>query len=402
MKIRITDLLDDYLDEDLPLDPIPEVGIQKSKRKSRPGAPHHSPRRAVQIAAGLVIVISLSAVAGMRLWCGGNTGASLAAGNAELYEQADAQPPSPEPVAEGDISAWPDGYETVSITSIEDQLSVTVSDVVQEGSRYRLTYTISTEIEHVTGFQLADAEVYLLLADDTIVTPTGSTETGSAENPFELRDVYEFSDLPEDAELDQAVLYVRIAQVTLTTTDGSIDVFGQWDVGFSGDNVLLDPAVPEETGTENTEALGDVGFSGDNVLLDPAVPEETGTENTEALGDAEFSVTDLEVSESGCSFWVHTKQDNYLMVPIGQLALVQESNPGTACYGISMVTDGNISPDNLTVSSSLMSTRGVTSTQNLVYCQVEWNGTIDPASILGMYFTDGTNSAQVEVYAYIY
>ncbi len=374
MKIRITDLLDDYLDEDLPLDPIPEVGIQKSKRKSRPGAPHHSPRRAVQIAAGLVIVISLSAVAGMRLWCGGNTGASLAAGNAELYEQADAQPPSPEPVAEGDISAWPDGYETVSITSIEDQLSVTVSDVVQEGSRYRLTYTISTEIEHVTGFQLADAEVYLLLADDTIVTPTGSTETGSAENPFELRDVYEFSDLPEDAELDQAVLYVRIAQVTLTTTDGSIDVFGQWDVGFSGDNVLLDPAVPEETGTENTEALG----------------------------DAEFSVTDLEVSESGCSFWVHTKQDNYLMVPIGQLALVQESNPGTACYGISMITDGNISPDNLTVSSSLMSTRGVTSTQNLVYCQVEWNGTIDPASILGMYFTDGTNSAQVEVYAYIY
>ena len=374
MKIRITDLLDDYLDEDLPLDPIPEVGIQKSKRKSRSGAPHHSPRRAVQIAAGLVIVISLSAVAGMRLWCGGNTGASLAAGNAELYEQADAQPPSPEPVAEGDISAWPDGYETVSITSIEDQLSVTVSDVVQEGSRYRLTYTISTEIEHVTGFQLADAEVYLLLADDTIVTPTGSTETGSAENPFELRDVYEFSDLPEDAELDQAVLYVRIAQVTLTTTDGSIDVFGQWDVGFSGDNVLLDPAVPEETGTENTEALG----------------------------DAEFSVTDLEVSESGCSFWVHTKQDNYLMVPIGQLALVQESNPGTACYGISMITDGNISPDNLTVSSSLMSTRGVTSTQNLVYCQVEWNGTIDPASILGMYFTDGTNSAQVEVYAYIY
>ena len=28
MKIRITDLLDDYLDEDLPLDPIPEAGIQ--------------------------------------------------------------------------------------------------------------------------------------------------------------------------------------------------------------------------------------------------------------------------------------------------------------------------------------------------------------------------------------
>ncbi len=84
--------------------------------------------------------------------------------------------------------------------------------MVKEGSRYRLTYTISTGIEHVTGFQLADAEVYLLLADDTIVTPTGSTETANAENPFELRDVYEFSDLPEDAELDQAVLYVRVAR----------------------------------------------------------------------------------------------------------------------------------------------------------------------------------------------
>lgn len=79
MKIRITDLLDDYLDEDLPLDPIPEAGIQKSKskRKSRPGTLHHRPSRAVQIAAGLVIVISLSAVAGMKLWCGGSKGASL-------------------------------------------------------------------------------------------------------------------------------------------------------------------------------------------------------------------------------------------------------------------------------------------------------------------------------------
>lgn len=258
MKIRITDLLDDYLDEDLPLDPIPEAGIQKSKskRKSRPGAPHHSPSRAVQIAAGLVIVISLSAVAGMKLWCGGSKGASLAAGGVQSQKQAGVQPPSPEPVAEDDTSAWSDGYETVSITSIEDQLNVTVSDVVQEGSRYRLTYTISTGIEHVTGFQLADAEVYLLLADDTIVTPTGSTETANAENPFELRDVYEFSDLPEDAELDQAVLYVRIAQVTLTTTDGSIDVFGQWDVGFSGDNVLLDSAVPEETEAANTGTMG--------------------------------------------------------------------------------------------------------------------------------------------------
>ncbi len=104
MKIRITDLLDDYLDEDLPLDPVPEAGIQKSKskRKSCPGAPHHRPRRAVQIAAGLVIVISLSAVAGMKLWCGGNTGVSLAAGNTERYEQAEPQPPSPEPVAESE------------------------------------------------------------------------------------------------------------------------------------------------------------------------------------------------------------------------------------------------------------------------------------------------------------
>ena len=376
MKIRITDLLDDYLDEDLPLDPIPEAGIQKSKskRKSRPGTLHHRPSRAVQIAAGLVIVISLSAVAGMKLWCGGNTGASLAAGNTARYEQADPQPPSPEPVAEDDTSAWSDGYETVSITSIEDQLNVTVSDVVQEGSRYRLTYTISTGIEHVTGFQLADAEVYLLLADDTIATPTGSTETINTENPFELRDVYEFSDLPEDAALDQAMLYVRIAQVTLMTTEGSVDIYGQWDVGFSGDSIVLASEMPDRTAEESTETIG----------------------------DADFSVSDLEVSESGCSFWVHTRQDDYVLVPMGQLALVQENNPGIACYGITMITDGSVSPDNLAVSASLMSTRGVTSTQNLVYCQVEWGGTIDPASILGMYFTDGTDSVRVDVSAYVY
>ena len=374
MKIRITDLLDDYLDEDLPLDPLPEAGRQKPQHKSRLATPHHRPRRAVQIAAGLVIVLSLSAVAGMKLWCGGSTGASLTAGDVVPQAQAAAQVLSPEPEIGSEASEWSDGYETVSITSVEDQLSVAVSDVVQEGSSYCLTYTISTEIEHVTGFNLTDAEVYLLLADDTIATPTGSTETINTENPFELRDVYEFSDLPEDAALDQAMLYVRIAQVTLMTTEGSVDIYGQWDVGFSGDSIVLASEMPDRTAEESTETIG----------------------------NADFSVSDLEVSESGCSFWVHTRQDNYVLVPMGQLALVQENNPGTACYGITMITDGSVSPDNLAVSASLMSTRGVTSTQNLVYCQVEWDGTIDPASILGMYFTDGTDSVRVDVSAYVY
>lgn len=374
MKIRITDLLDDYLDEDLPLDPLPEAGRQKPQHKSRLATPHHRPRRAVQIAAGLVIVLSLSAVAGMKLWCGGSTGASLTAGDVVPQAQAAAQVLSPEPEIGSEASEWSDGYETVSITSVEDQLSVAVSDVVQEGSSYRLTYTISTEIEHVTGFNLTDAEVYLLLADDTIATPTGSTETINTENPFELRDVYEFSDLPEDAALDQAMLYVRIAQVTLMTTEGSVDIYGQWDVGFSGDSIVLASEMPDRAAEESTETIG----------------------------DADFSVSDLEVSESGCSFWVHTRQDDYVLVPMGQLALVQENNPGTACYGITMITDGSVSPDNLAVSASLMSTRGVTSTQNLVYCQVEWDGTIDPASILGMYFTDGTDSVRVDVSAYVY
>ena len=56
----------------------------------------------------------------------------------------------------------------------------------------------------------------------------------------------------------------------------------------------------------------------------------------------------------------------------------------------------------MTIDSTAMSIRGVTDTQNLVYYTVTWKETVEPTSITGLYFTDGTTGQTVEVSSYRY
>ena len=115
-----------------------------------------------------------------------------------------------------------------------------------------------------------------------------------------------------------------------------------------------------------------------------------------------FTVTDLEVSESGCTFWLHSDVSDFTLVPQGQLALAAQQDNQETYYGFSVLADENYGTGTITIESTAMSTRGVTDTQNLVYCTVTWKETVEPTSITGLYFTDGTTSQTVEVSSYLY
>ena len=91
-----------------------------------------------------------------------------------------------------------------------------------------------------------------------------------------------------------------------------------------------------------------------------------------------------------------------MLVPQGQLALAAQQGSDETYYGFSILTDGTLDTASVTMDSSTMSTRGVTDTQNLVYCTVTWKETIEPTSITGLYFTDGTTGQTVEVSSYAY
>ena len=226
-------------------------------------------------------------------------------------------------------------------------------------------------MENVTGFQLSDMDVDLVLADGTSAMPVGAAESSEPENPFVLREVYSFDTELTEAQLQKATLYLYIRSVLVSTTEESILYAGQWYIGLSEEGV----PVPTE---ENSD-----------------VP------TTLAEGQS-FAVTDLTVSESGCTFWLHTDVRDFTLVPQGQLALAAQQDDQENYYGFSILTDGSNGTGMITIDSTAMSTRRVTDTQNLVYCTVTWKENIEPTSITGLYFTDGTTGQTVEVTAYSY
>ena len=385
MKIRITDLLDEYLDDDLPLDAMPDI-LPGDRPKQKPNRAVHRPshrKRAGQIVAAVLIVASISVAGGLKLWCGGSSGSSLSdtAAAAELspqaaeqtLEEATAEEPDTDLEYTGDTPITDGGYVTSDISVGENGLTITAGEVSRDGSTYSLKVTIEVPMENVTGFLLDDYDVYLVLADGTVEEVTSSSETSYSEDPFARREFFTFDDGLSESELAAATLYLQIHSVALSTTDSTSLITGQWDMGFSESGYTIST----ETAPEESEA--------------PTLAEGQS-----------FTVTDLKVSQSGCTFWLHSDADQFTLVPQGQLALAAQQGSDESYYGFSILTDGTLDTSTVTIDSSTMSTRGVTDTQNLVYCTVSWKETIEPTSITGLYFTDGTTGQTVEVSSYAY
>lgn len=385
MKIRITDLLDEYLDDDLPLDAMPDIlpGDRPEAKSSRAAHRSSHRKRAGQIVAAVLIVASISVAGGLKLW-GGEAGKSLSDTAAEASPQAAEQQTAeaataltteePDTAVEyaKDTSIIDGGYMTSTISVDGDGVNISAGDVSREGSTYSIKITMETPMEHVTGFLLDDYDAYLVLADGTAEEVTSSSETSDSENPFVKTESFTFDGLSE-SELAAATLYIQIHSVSISTTDSTTIMDGQWDMGFSESGYTLST----ETALEESPA--------------PTLAEGQN-----------FTVTDLTVSQSGCTFWLHSDADQFTLVPQGQLALAAQQGSDETYYGFSILTDGTLDTASVTIDSSTMSTRGVTDTQNLVYCTVTWKETIEPTSITGLYFTDGTTGQTVEVSSYAY
>lgn len=381
MKIRITDLLDDYMDDRLPLDEIPDILPDDLLKRRKP---HHVSRkkRGAQIVAAVLIIASISAAGGMKLWCGG-AGKSLSSEpkTQDLEPAATAQEATPEPapeesqVAVADTPLVDGGHFSTTISSVGDVLNVSVGNVTRAGSTYQLKVIIDTAVENVTGFLLEDYDAYLVLQDGTTETLSASSESTYSENPFLKGETFTFDDSLTESELEAATLYFQIRSITLSTTDATAIYFGQWDMCFSETGIMV------TTGVSQEQLQGEV----------PTIPE-----------NQVFSITDLNVSATGCTFWLHTTAEQFTLVPQGQLALAAEQDRDEIYYGFSLLTDGTLGAETVTIDSTTMSNRGVTDTQNLVYCTVTWKETIEPTSITGLYFTDGTAGQTVDVNAYVY
>ena len=378
MKLRITDLLDDYVDDALPLDPLPqpEIPMEKPQRKQMPRRPRG--KKYVQMAAAVVLVVSLSAVVWLSLGERSSGGASLT--DVDMGEEAMEEPmePSPEPVQE-DIKAeslQEDGYFLTGFATEDQGLTVMADQIVRSGLRFTVTLTVEADLQQVTGFTMDDAEPYLMLSDGTMVGPTEAGSQTDPENPFSVQDVYDFTGAVEESQLDGAVLYLVIQQVTIDTDSGSKTFRGDWSIMATGDEVALADQLPD--GILETE------------------PADT------LRPDQDYFLSDVRVSAKECSFWLHTRADQYALAPLGQLDMAAEELTDATCYGFAIETADGTNLGEVTLETALMQTKGVTDTQNLVKCTVTWAQEIDPAQVTGVYFTDGTTSVTASIDAYEY
>lgn len=378
MKLRITDLLDDYMDDDLPLEPMPQPEKQERPRMTRIPKPRRG-KKYVQIAAGLLLAVSLSAVGWISFRGGASSGESLAAaGEAQEAPEASMEP-SPEVAAEdtqNESLQETDGYFITSIGTLDQDITIMAEQVVRDGLTFTATMSMESNLQRVSGFNLEDAETFLVLSDGTQVYPTSASSESGGEDPFTIVDTYDFTGAMEESQLSGATLYMQIYQVTIQTEDGQQTVEGDWSVLVTEDAVAQADALPE-------------------AVLEPAPAAALDPEQ-------DFFISDVTVSATGCSFWLHTRAEEYVLAPLGQLELAAENNMDATCYGFAVETEGSANLGELTLDTAQMATMGVTNTQNLVKCTVSWAEEIDPAAVTGLFFTDGTASvvADVDVYEY--
>ena len=151
MKIRITDLLDEYLDDDLPLDAMPDI-LPGDRPKQKPNRAAHRlshRKHAGQIVAAVLIVASVTAVGGFKLLCGGSAGKSLAAMPAEMDSAVSYTPEptaavTPAPESTDDAVLEDGGYFASTITVDGEDVNVSAGNLTRSGSTFTLTVSWKT------------------------------------------------------------------------------------------------------------------------------------------------------------------------------------------------------------------------------------------------------------------
>lgn len=377
MKIRITDLLDDYIDDNLPLDPCPykqkcsNIRKTEKKRKTRKIWPVH---RLAQLTAGLVIVVSLSVIAFFYVNRSPEGGSQKLTMKHVQTEEIPQNIQMTESVAEqsavATIAEMDSGYEMYSIEVQENGLSVTMDHLVRNGAVYYLMISISSEIENVTGFVVDDATVRLELTGGETIFPASVDSSQDEADPFDQKLDVDFTGLVSEEEMRDAILVIEISSVTVETTGEPVKISGHWSVCLTENVAAQENDISEDLSVITPPAALDEGYN--------------------------FAISDAEVSGNSCSFWLRTTSSSYTLVPLGQLELASQKMMDTQCYGFGFISSNGVMLD-IVFDASNMSTRGITPSEKLVFCTASWRDTVDLDDVVGIYVTDGSRNIVANV-----
>ena len=372
MNLKITDLLDEYMGDGIPVDPVPVPDLQRIKetavKKTNQSHKHIRPLRIVLIAAAVIVLLTGTVLGVVRY-------TRITESLEERWEM----------LGSAEMTSEQKNFiEERSIAvgeSITDQgATVTVDSVTCTSDTVYMLYSIALDptaydLENVTSIldwmSLASVENPKY---GVVSSSRGGGNGDSAKNGIETWETtFQFLNLPEDANLGDGSTTLRIDMTEIIygkddgtgmkERDGSIQ--GNWSFSIR----LPKSEKPEAKASDSV------------VAFDTTLEFENGIA---------LELCNIEVDETGCTFSVRTESEDYIFVggEGDQAMLARAAQPDVLTFTMY----ANMADGSMVYGAAGMDWEPE---EDMEQWTVHWATPIDPESIISLTFSDGATEIEV-------
>lgn len=358
MNLRITDLMDDYMDENLYMDPtavpdtkrIKEAAMRQINRQRT-----LRPLRLALIAAAIVVLLTGTVLAVMhytRITDSMEENWNARAETSMTEEQKD--------FIEQRSAGIGESVTDQGITITVDSVTCTTDTIY-----LMIQYELDPEMYDTENILMCHASLpnrYVENEDFGTSTQSGggggNVETDSG---YLMRENITFDDLPEGAALNdgKTTMHIEMSEIWFSTREGEEipNVTGTWNFEFP---------LPESESVQNAT-----------------------TETVDFDNEFSLSITDIKVTETSCKFYAVSSNPEYAIVGKDILDLAQAADPSLVYYSVeALMEDGTSVP---VVSGGITYDEATDSD----FVTADWAAPIDPDSVVSLIFSDGTTEIEV-------
>lgn len=372
MNLKITDLLDEYQGDNLPVDvaSVPDVKRIKeiTMKKINQGHKHIRPMRIVLIAAAIAVLLT-GTVLGIMQYT--RMTESLedrweTFGSAEMTtEQKD--------FIEERSADLGESVTDQGVTVTVDSVTCTTNTVY-----VMFHYVLDPAQYDVDNINACFDSGTMIYVENEDYGTSDQFSGGGGDMPqegegFWMEKQFTFDGLPEDANLGDGkttmhidmteILYGKADEIGMKEADGTVR--GNWSFSF-----LLPKSEKVEAKTSDAVLSFDTTLEFENGIT--------------------LELSEIEVNETDCSFSVKTDHEEYIFVggDGDQAMLARAAQPDVPCFTVfAQMADG----------SMVYGGAGMNWDENadIDRWTVEWATPIDPAGIVSLTFGDGTTEIEV-------
>lgn len=372
MNLKITDLLDEYREDNIPVDVTTVPDIKRIKeitmKKINQDHKHIRPMRIVLIAAAIAVLLTGTVLGVMQY-------TRMTEAMEERWETFGS-----EEMTEGQKDFIEERSADIGESVTDQGITVTLDSVTCTTNTVYLMFhyvldPAQYDVDNINVCYDSGAEIYVENED---YGTSDQFSGGGGDMPqegegFWIEKQFTFDGLPEEANLgdgrtamhiDMAeIFYGKADEIGMKEADGA--VHGNWSFAF-----LLPKSEKIEAKTSDAVLSFDTTLAFENGIT--------------------LELSDIEVNETGCSFSVKTDNEEYIFVggDGDQAMLARAAQPDAPCFTIfAQMVDGS-----MVYGGAGMDWEQETDTDRWT---VEWATPIDPQSVDSLIFSDGTSEIEV-------